>query len=426
MTDSLDGVLAQKRVAQPDAISVDEAAAAVQRIIHKYTLEAVWPSKDPTVVKSLIMRMASDMARLFGRKVDDVSLEDLARAQAKIQKICGSMGVHRIRYGTLRSAAHVYQSAQIVIDYVSHVYWIGNLFFGNFGPVVRKFGLKVGGAPLARAVGVWLAGQALSELYFDPIRFKKQKEGSDHEYHPIFDSLMQDQYRELALLMGIDGRVSWDDARLRKEILGELCTSHHNKVAAIWADVPAYRNILLMLCSELGVPHFDPTDTEEVLEERIVRKVLAESVEKLTPVQLQKFDTAIRSTVQDNYLQDATKSTLLAGGLIAGRLTGMGLYIGASSALAALGQGLGLTFAVSSYSTLSAALSTVFGPVGISFAAGMAALQWTKARPKKALPFVLYLAAARGQLSAESQVKWPWYSKISRFIRRLAVRLGLK
>ena len=425
MTDIKD-VVQTKKHESAEAELTDAASIAVQRIIQKYTLEAVWPSKDPAVVKSLIMRMASDMARLFGRKVEDVSLEDLARAQAKIQKICGSLGVHRVRYGTFKSAAQMYQSAQTVIDFVSHVYWIGNLFFGNFGPVVRKLGLKVGGAPLARAAGVWLSGQALSELYFEPKNFKKDGTGIDQGYHPIFDSFLRDQYRELALLMGIDGRVSWDEVRLRKEILGELSTSHHNKVTAMWAEIPSYHNILLLLSSELGVPQYSPTDTDEILEERIVRKVLAESVEKLSPEQLKNFDAAIQAHVRDDYVQDSVKSTLLAGGLLAGRLTGLGLYVGASSALAALGQGLGLTLALSSYTTLSAALSTVFGPVGISFAAGMAALQWTKARPKKALPFVLYIAAARGQIMAASNAKVPWYVKVARLLKRLAVRLGMK
>jgi hypothetical protein len=88
MTDITD-VVQTKNHESAEAELTNAASIAVQRIIQKYTLEAVWPSKDPAVVKSLIMRMASDMARLFGRKVEDVSLEDLARAQAKIQKICG-------------------------------------------------------------------------------------------------------------------------------------------------------------------------------------------------------------------------------------------------------------------------------------------------------------------------------------------------
>lgn len=422
MSDVTDAVPAQALKTQPE----DLAREAIQKVIQKYAMEAVWPSQDKSQTKSLIIRMAADLAALFGRTVEDISLADIARTQAKIESICGAIGIHHVRYGTIRSTFKTYESAQMVIDFVSHLYWVGNLFYGNFGPIIRKFGLKVSGAPLARAAGVWLAGQALSELYYDPKRFKPRDPSATREYHPLFDSLSRDQYRDLALLMGIDGRISWDELRLRKEILSDLSSSYHNKVSALWAEVPSYHNILLMLCSDLAIPAFSPMDTEEELEEKIVRKVLAESVQKLSPTDLKSFESAIRANMTDGHLKNALKSSLLAGGLIAGRLSGFGLYVGASSALAAIGQGVGIAAAIGSSTALSSALGAVFGPLGISLAAGAAALQWTKARPRKALPFVLFIAASRGMLAAESSSSIPWYARLFIALKRVRVRLGLK
>lgn len=397
----------------------DEARSAVQATIRKFALEATWPSGNKDQIKNILLRLATEIAAMFGKSVDDISIEDIGRAMRAIETVTTKFGLHKVGLRRVRRAADFYRKTYAATDMISHFYWVGNAFAGNFGPAVRKLGLKTGGAPFARAAGVWLAGQTIAELYFDPTKFMTARPRYI-EYFPIFDSLSLDQYRELAVFMGIDARVSWDVQRLRKEILSELTSAHHNKITALWSDAPKYKTILLGLCEELNVPNYQGDESEELLEERIVQRVIADSIKKLTPEQLEKFEDAIRASEADDYWSGSLKSSLFAGGLVAGNMTGFGLYVAASSGLAALGHGLGITFAFGTYTTLSSALAVVFGPLGIASALAIAALHLTKARPKKALPFVLYMAAARGRL-ASSSGKTSVFDRARAALRRLSI-----
>ena len=114
-----------------------------------------------------------------------------------------------------------YQAGQNIAELVSYTYSFGSVFVGNFGPIVRKFGLKYSGAPLGRSTGVWLVGQLLVELYIDEKGYEKVK-NQEIVFDPLFDSLGLDQLRELALYTGLDPKVAWDEEKLRTEIFGLL------------------------------------------------------------------------------------------------------------------------------------------------------------------------------------------------------------
>ena len=407
------------------SVALSEAAkGAVHAIIRRHAMEAAWPSKKEDHIKSTVMQMAHEIATLFGKSASDVSIEDIGRAQRAIEKFCSKVSLHKIGLRKARNAVDLYQNISNATDFVSHVYWIGSAFYGNFGPVIRKFGLKVGGAPLARATGVWLAGQALSELYFDEAKYRPSTDRNS-EYFPIFDALTFEQYRELAVFMGIDVRVAWDTAKLRSEILSELTKAYHNKVTALWAETPSYKALLINLAEDLGVPDYQLTDSEEVLEERVVIRVTAESIDKLSPDQLQRVEQAVRSSMGDHYFGDSIKSTLFAGSLVAGRIAAPRLFLAASSGLAAVAGSIGTGLGATALSTAASAAATVFGPLGIASAATVAALHWTRPRPRKALPFVLYVAAARGLLAAESR-PLTFMQRMLRFFLKIKLRLGLR
>lgn len=400
----------------------DPARRAGQAVVRKFALEAVWPSPDENRTKNLLMTMAIEMAALYGRTVDNVSLEDIMRAQKAVERQCVKVGVHKMRYGSIKTAVDLYQSTALARDFISHAYSVGNLFFGNFGPLIRSFGLKVSGVPMARAAGVWLAGQAILELYWDPDGYKPENTTDEpHQYHPLFDAFTLEQYREVAVFMGIDARVSWDEDKLQQEILAQLTESHHNRVTALWSDAPKYQAVLVQLCEALKVPDYSATDAEEHLEERIVQRVLAESVKNLSPDQLDKFKAAIKLNGGDDYWGEALSSTAYLGSLVVGRIKGSALQLAAGSALAALANGLGMTFSFATYTTLSSTLSALFGPVGISVAAVTAAFQWSRPRPMKALPFVLYMAAARGHLETQNHKELAAAGKVSRWWRKLTL-----
>lgn len=278
-----------------------------QEVVRKYALEAAWPTNKKDPVKNILYRMSHELSAAFGRSVEDVSLEDISRAQTLLENMCSKVGLHKLRFGRVRSVKDAYDRYSYVITLISNANSIGSLFFGNFGPLVRKLGWKVSGAPLGRSVGVWLAGQIVTELYWDPENFKGNTKAETH-YHPLFDAFNLDQLRELALLVGIDPRVSWSPEKIKKEILTELTSVYHNKVAALWSDAPDYKDVLMTLCEELEVDKYLPNDSEELLEERIVQRVLAQSVEKMTPEQLKEFERAIKNNIEDNYWSSSIKS----------------------------------------------------------------------------------------------------------------------
>ena len=396
--------------------------AAIQSVIRKYAIEAAWPSSNSDQMKNLLFRMATEIASLFGKSVDQISIEDLGRMQRAIEGVCSKFGIHKLTYKGARNALELFQTASASTDLVRHAYCIGSAFAGNFGPIIRRYGLQIAGEPLARAAGVWVAGQAIAELYRDEEKFQKTQNKTS-SYHPIFESLILEQMRELALLLGIDARVAWDRNRLRKEIFSEINSAYHNKISALWSDAPPYKALLICLCGELEIKEFQPTDSEETLEQRLIARIVADSMRGMTPEQLRKYEAVIKAQSADNYWSDSIISTAYASGIVIGNLSGFGLYIAASSGLAALGKGLGLTFAFTTYTTLSSALSLVFGPVGIASAATVAAFQWTKARPRKALPFVLYLASARGYLEASNRKRSIW-DRLKMWVLRIRLRAG--
>lgn len=400
--------------------TVPTARDAGNALVRRYSLEAAWPSNNPDHMKALVYRLTNAIADLYGRKTDSLSIEDLERAQAKLKAICGRFGVSKIRYSTLTRGLSVYQSTQEILNIASHIYSIGSACVGNFGPIIQRYGLKVSGSPLARSAGVWLAGQVLIELYIDEEGYKGKKD-AEFVFNPLFDSLTLDQLRELALHLNIDARVKWNEDKLRSEILGQLSGSYYNKVQRFWSDLPTYREILLNVVEELKIPNTQDLSDEQ-LEERVVAKVFAESVKTLTPEDMAKLESTIRASTDDTYWGDSTKAALMAGGLIGGNLAGFGLYVAASSGLAALGQGLGIGFAFSTYTTLSSALSVVFGPVGIGAASIFAAFQITKPKPKQAIPFILYMAIMRSYLQQESAKRYGLWRRFLAFFRVLTIR----
>ena len=74
--------------------------------------------------------------------------------------------------------------------------------------------------------------------------------------------------------------------------------------------------------------------------------------------------------------------------LTLGQLSGFGLYTGAVSALHTLGSALGITFAFSTYTSLTSALAIIFGPTGfgiVGLLLGGAALKRFSSRKERAL-----------------------------------------
>lgn len=377
---------------------------ACENLVRTFALQAFWPLSSEQSIHLTIQRMMNDIASRCGKKIDDVSIEDVQRAQRKLLRLLEQVRLDKIRLSTSKTVINQYSQYSFCVSMVSDAYLIGNLFYGNFGPLLRRLGVQFSGAPLMRAAGIWLAGQVIIELYCDPITTGKLcGDVKTDEFHPLFDHFNLEQLRELSIFMGMDAKVSWSAEKLRTEIISITNRYYNNKVVALWTKRPQYKNILLTLCEELAVPSFTVNDSDEELEERLAYRIFCQSLEKMSAEEIANYESAIRQNTSDRYWPKALKSTLMLGGLTLGNLSGFGLYIASSSALAALGNGLGITFAWGTFTSLSSALSVAFGPVSLAVAAGAAAFHWTDARPRKLLPLVLFLTIARGRLQAEAE-----------------------
>lgn len=397
-----------------------DAEKAVDAIIRKYTLESLWPGEKDNHTTSLFNRMGHEIAELFGRELTDISLEDIDRAQKNLSKICKPLGIRNLKFGKAMRLKKSYDDNNWIFDLLSHSYAFGMAFSGNFSPLVRKFGVKVSGAPLGRAAGVWVTGQVLKDLFYDPnktVKFKKPE-----VFEPLFDSFRIEHLRDLAQHMKIKAAISWDEKKLRAAILKDLKTSYHNLVVGKISETPPYKNILLNLCGELEIPDFGPSDDIEILEQRIIQRVFAECLEKLSQEEMGKLKKTLQVHMKDNYWSNAKRPIMMLSGLAAGRMSGVGLYVAASSGLAALGKGLGAGAAISGSTAMSSALSALFGPVGIGVAGATAFFQLTKPRPLQALPFVVYMAVMRGRMRMESERRVSWVRKLYLFMKRLFFR----
>ena len=222
-------------------------------------------------------------------------------------------------------------------------------------------------------MGHW---SGLKDLFYDPSRKIKIK--PPQVFDPLFDSLTLDHLRELAQHMKIKASLEWDDQRLRTAILGNLKSSYHNYVVGRMSDVPPYKNILLNLCSELEIPDLSPNATTDSLEERIIQRVFAQCLDNLSQTEMTQLEKTIKVHMKDQYWSNAKRPLMMLSGMAAGRMSGVGLYVAASSGLAAVGKGVGAGAALSGATAMSTALSTLLGPVGLGVVGATAFFQLTK------------------------------------------------
>jgi uncharacterized protein YaaW (UPF0174 family) len=361
--------------------------------------------------------MAARLAGAVGKRVDEVSLQDVTRASAMASTTAAKYGVSWLDLRRARQLGTIFERYGGYYQFASYLWVLGRAVAGDVAPAISKLGIRASGQPLLRAAAIWFVGQVLIELYYSGKEglAPAEVDGSFEEYEPLFDSLNLDQYRELAVFLGVDARVSWDRERLRDEILSVLAGAGTNMVVRLIGRRKSYGELLAIVCGELGVEAAAGAEAEE-LERKVVQKVLAETLDKLGSIERAKLEEILRAEARDSeFVQTVGGQSLTLGALIAGNLTGFGLYLAASSALSALAGGLGLTLSFSVYTTMSSALSVLFGPVGIAAAAVPLAVTLTAAKPRRAIPAIVYLALVRSQL-ALARKKAPWFKRLLRWL----------
>ena len=168
------------------------------------------------------------------------------------------------------------------------------------------------------------------------------------------------------------------------------------------------RGSLIVTAKKIGVTFKNwedvHTDTIASAAQRRIRELLAERLEQLDPDERAE----LLGVAQDN-VKDAARTMGVplagAGAILAGELSGFGIYLATTTGLHALSLGLGTTFGFGVYQGATALLGIVLGPVGWVLSGGVlitgasaAVLKWVKGkRDRKLVLTVVALLLAIGE-----------------------------
>ena len=165
-----------------------------------------------------------------------------------------------------------------------------------------------------------------------------------------------------------------------------------------------YHEIVCQVADKLDIWYIRSETTAEV-EVRIARKVLQTMWEKMTPAQRQQMEEQLSDVVQqldDKGIRLAQSSGLFTL-LLAGKLSGFGIYLLASTSLGAITGTLGVALPFAVYTTMSSMIAVVLGPVGWSAAALFAIWKLTGPDYPFLIQAILYVMMLRTKDNDPSQ-----------------------
>lgn len=164
----------------------------------------------------------------------------------------------------------------------------------------------------------------------------------------------------------------------------------------ILGDKPVYSSVVKQVADKLDIP-YSGVETK-TLEVRIARHVFQTVWEKMTPEQKEKMEDELRRMAQKfDKGGELAKSASIFAALTAAKLSGFGVYLLASTSLGALTGAVGTTLPFIVYTTMSSAIATVLGPVGL-IGAGLFAI-WKLSGPnyQRLISAIVYVSMLRSE-----------------------------
>jgi uncharacterized protein YaaW (UPF0174 family) len=166
----------------------------------------------------------------------------------------------------------------------------------------------------------------------------------------------------------------------------------------VFGESESYRDILESLANHLEIAISDKHDCENI-ESLICQQVVGKYWDSLNSAEKAEFARRIDAVATDQPNGSEWKRVGgLVGALALANAGGFTTYILASSALAGITGFVGLTLPFAVYTSMSAALSVVLGPIGWIGAAIYGMYKLSGTNYQKLLPAVLYIAALRYEL----------------------------
>ena len=149
--------------------------------------------------------------------------------------------------------------------------------------------------------------------------------------------------------------------------------------------------------------HWDDLSVGEI-EDAIVFTSLGAMLSRLSDDERTAFAEELGKEANDPNLIPE----LLAGGsMILARLSGMKIYLLATTTVGALTAGIGITLPFAFYTTMTSTLKVLLGPVGWAALGGSILFAVNKTNYDKLLPGVVFVSYIRHKLDHEGQIRTP-------------------
>lgn len=222
---------------------------------------------------------------------------------------------------------------------------------------------------------------------------------------PVFRVLTCDELSELARVLSFNPAIRTTPAWLflqdvpieeQKRWLEANPDSIEREICRLgsWSfgEKKSYEEVVSDVARNAGVgTAFSPV---EVVEERLIRKLWSDAVDKMTPMQRAEMETRI-----DEFARRHGKSVSkeFAGFAVLGaaQLSGFGIYMLGSTLLAGLNGALGLGLGFSAFTGLSSLIATAIGPLGWTALGAFTIVKLGSPNHKKVLPAIVYIASKR-------------------------------
>ena len=213
-----------------------------------------------------------------------------------------------------------------------------------------------------------------------------------HDLRPILDQASSEERWGLARLLEMDGPCH------SMAIMACLEDKSQSLFGTLFGPERSYHAIVCQVADKLAVWYPGHETTAEI-EVRIAQKVLRTMWDKMTPAQRHQMEERLRDVAQ----QRDDSGTLLAQSsgivalLLAGKLSGFGVYLLASTSLGAVTGALGIALPFAVYTTMSSAIAVVLGPVGWIGAGLFVLWKLTGPHDEYLLRAILYIAMLRAK-----------------------------
>lgn len=210
----------------------------------------------------------------------------------------------------------------------------------------------------------------------------------------LLEHATDEERGNLAVILGVDA-----GARPTAIVDALRKAGSHGLMSAIRGGHVPYEEVVKDVAKKLGAKAVGEKMSAADLEKQAVGAAMEQMLAKASPEERK----AMLAELAKGQATSSTGLMTATSGLVLANLSGFGLYMAASSSLAAITGAVGLTLPFAVYTGLSSVLGVVTGPVGWAALALAAIFKYGGAEYKKTVPEVIAIASCRARLIASQE-----------------------